>query len=1023
MFGIGIFDKKWATVNTLREIEKKIVEVEIDIPQWAYEKMEYLAPQEYKLIESGIIRPGDRWDENFTYFFMTTFKVPDELSGKNLYLQMDICGESEVYIDNIPKGSIDKEHTDVRLSNCIKEGEVLNIKVQAAKHWHDFIRSDRAWGHPYRHHIFNSSKLICKNRFVEEFYYLAKLVLEISVYEDNREVADQFYEILKNTLYEVDYHEEYSVFVKNIKKASNKLVKEIQRLGLGFKYGKAFFMGHSHLDLAFKWTWDETVRKIERTLSNTSEVLGNYIEGIYIQSQMKIFEVLKQFYSGLYSKIANLIKENRVEPVGDLYVEFDTNIPSGESLVRQILIGKKLCRNYFGRESKVCYLPDTFGYSGILPQILLQAGYKYFVTTKLDWNDTNKPPYLFFNWYGIDGSGIMSHLLASGYGDNSSFRSVKKYYSDPRQKEISKARIYQYGYGDGGGGISEVLMQEKAALKKLNCMVEVHDMTLENSLDEIAKEMPTLPAVKGELYFEKHRGVYTSQAAIKKYNRRSELILRDAEIFSVMAFMKGHEYPQKVLESAWKKVLFNQFHDIIAGSCLGEVAGEAVETYKQAMDEGSIVIRDSLSKMISNGDNIILWNTLGWERNEAVEVTLQHKHFVIKDGENDITYQIISEDDEVLRILIAVENIPPFGYKKLQVEGSNDNTKKVFIGENMRILENGFYRIVFDEAGEMISVFDKSNNREVLKGKGNVLIGYLDRPGYFESWDIAADFEKRAFPIQDVEEMKLIENGPLRWTMKVQKYFRKSTITQYISIYSCNQRIDIRTEMDFYEPQILLKALFDVNITAPYATYDISMGNLQRSTKSNNSYEIAQFEVNMHKWVDLSDENYGVSILNNCKYGCDVKNNKIRITLLKTATFPDSMQDIGHHEFTYSIYPHTGDFREGKVTKEAYKLNVPVIVSKGDIDKVMTSWMKVEGDNIVIETIKKAEDCDDIVVRFYECNGESNTVTLDFYDEVKKAEKCNLLENSFQELAVKNGKVSFHVKPYEIITIKLQFQG
>lgn len=643
MFDINIFDEKWPVVNTLEEIKKKVNEAEIDMPEWDFVKTEYLNPNEYEFIEKGIIRTGDRWDENYTYFFTTEFIVPDYLTGKNLYLALDICGESEVYIDNVPRGSIDVEHSDVRLSDNIKGGEVFNIKVQAAKHAHNFVRSCRASGQPYRHHVFNSSKLVCKNRDVEAFYHLAKRAVEISVnYEEDKKAAKQIYEILKAILCEVDYYEEYSAFTENIKKASERLLCEIQELNISYKYGKVLFMGQSHLDLAFKWDWKETFRKIERTLSNTCEVLHNYPDGVYIQSQVKILEVLEQSYPDLYNKVVDLVNEGRVEPVGDIYVEFDTNIPSGESLIRQILYGKKFNKSHFKRESRVCYLPDTFGYSGILPQILAQAGYQYFVTTKLEWNDTNKPPYLFFNWHGIDGTEIMSHLLISGYGGDTDIERIHRHISDPRQKGITDIFIYQYGASDGGGGISEDMIQSKAALKKLSCLFEVCDETLENSLDEISKDLPELPSINGELYFEKHRGVYTSQADIKKYNRKSELTLRNAEILSVIALNRGYGYPRDILESAWKKILFNQFHDIIAGSCIGEAADEAVKTFKEAIEVGNSIINDSLNKMVLEGTDIIIWNTLGWKRNEVVEVTFQQKSPVIKDGQDDVEYQIVN---------------------------------------------------------------------------------------------------------------------------------------------------------------------------------------------------------------------------------------------------------------------------------------------------------------------------------------------------------------------------------------------
>lgn len=1020
MFNIDIFCEKWSTTNTIEEVKKRISEFEWNIMEWAYEKYDFLALGEYKFLEKGKIKTGDRWDENYTYFFTYEFKVPESLVGKNLFLVLDIFGESEVYVNNVPKGSIDSEHSDVRLSSCVKQGEILQIRIQSAKHEHDAVRNERAWGKRYPHHVFNTSKLICKNQDVEAFYYLAKRTLEIHLsYKQDEKVSDQIYEILKTVLYEIDYYETYETFVEEVKKASKRLVEEVKALNIPYCYGKSLWMGHSHLDLAFKWSWKETFRKIERTLSNTCEVLNNHSDGTYVQSQIKILEVLESAYPELFQKTLKLINKGRVEVVGDLYVEFDTNLPSGESLIRQILYGKKFGKAHFMKESLVCYLPDTFGYSGILPQILVQAGYKYFVTAKLDWNDTNQPPYLFFNWHGIDGSKIMSHILASNYGGECDLARVEKYSKDLRQKELTSTRIYQYGAGDGGGGISEDMILNKRALKQLECMVEVADSTLEGAMDDISRSFTNLPSVEGELYFEKHRGVYTSQGNIKKYNRKSELALRDAEIISAVGMLDNITYPQELLDETWKKVLFNQFHDIIAGSSITSVIDEAVFSYKKAIEAAHQVSQHALNKMTTKGEDIILWNTLAWKRDEVVQVTLENSTPLITDMGDNIIYQVIKQDQNLFTVLLDVRDIPSVGYKRLvfnPCKALQLNLPRMLDGS---VLENELYKIVFDKVGEMTSIVDKLNNRYVLRGKGNALIAYVDRPGYFESWDIVADFERKSHPIQDVLEMKLIEMGPIRWTMKITKTFRKSIITQFISIYNHNRRIDVKTEMDFYEPQILLKALFEVDIDAPFASYDISIGNLKRPTTNNNSLEKAQFEVNTHKWADLSDQAYGVSILNDCKYGCDIKNNRMRITLLKTSTFPDPIQDIGHHEFTYSILPHLGGYVEGEVTKMAYELNIPSIPVRGETLKESFSFIETKSNNIIVETIKKSEENDDLIIRLYEFTGKSGLGVLQFNQEYETIEKCDVLERVIGKFSLEHGCVSFEIQPYEIVTLKL----
>jgi alpha-mannosidase len=1015
---VDVFDKRWVVWDMIREIKNKIYDTEIELPVWRFKKVEYLKPNKYKLVDKGIIKLGDRWDESFTYFFDTEFTVPKELEGKNIYLYMDIGGESEIYINGKAFGSIDFGHSHVHITDNGKTDNRYTISVQAAYHAQEYVKSKRMYGKPYQHHIFKDAKIVSKNSIVEELYYISSLLFDISVLEEDEKIKDNIFRILKDSLYKIEYHGEGYEFIKSIKKVKNILVRRIKELKIPKKYGKMVFAGHSHLDLAFKWTINETIRKIERTMSNTYSTLKRHPEGVFIHSQAQILEYLKEYYPELFNKVYYLIDNDRIELIGNTWTEFDSNIPSGESIIRQFLYGKSFYNQYFNKESRVCFLPDTFGFSGILPQILKKSGFEYFVTSKLNWNDTNKFPYNYFLWEGIDGTKIKSYLMPKGYGGDISFSAVLENYKN--SVERIKTILFLYGAGDGGGGINDEMMQYKKVLKEINSFVEVKDDSIENCMKEIDNIFKNPNVYSGELYLERHRGTYTSQGKIKKYNRKCEVLYRNVEFFSILAEQEGIKYPKEEILDGWKIILLNQFHDIIAGSCITRAIREAWEGYEKAISIGNNLLERIKERIITEGNDIVVWNTLSWDRTDIVKLHIPNRKTVILDGSEEIDYQIVGEDENGLEVIATIRNIPSFGYRRLTLKKVDANIEKndYYLDDN--ILENKNYRILFDEYGQIASILDKQNSVEVLDGKGNILEAFIDRSGYFDSWDISADFEKRKILIKDLKDMKLIERGPIKWTMKVVKGFKKSTITQYISIYRDIRRIDFKTEIDFHEPQILLKAGFEVNVKSNTAVYDLSMGSIERPTTINTSYEKAKYEVPAHKWVDLSHCDYGVSILNDCKYGYDIKGNRMRITLLKTGIYPDNKQDIGKHSFTYSLYPHKGDFREGEVVKAGYELNNSTIVMYGSSSKDRYSFIRVNTNSVIVEHIKKAEKDDSIIVRLYESKGIKDYITLEFDFNIKEAYKCDMMENEIEKINISNNKIHLHLNQYEIYTLKLK---
>jgi alpha-mannosidase len=761
-----------------------------------------------------------------------------------------------------------------------------------------------------------------------------------------------------------------------------------------------------------------------------------YPEYKFICSQAQQYAWVKELAPRLYERIQQKVREGQWEVAGSMWVEADCNITGGESLVRQILYGKRFWMQEFGIETVDLWLPDVFGYAACLPQILKKAGVHYFMTQKISWNQVNKFPHHTFWWQGIDGTRIFTHFPpADTYNGNMTPREVMYHVRNFREHDRATRALYIYGYGDGGGGPTAQMLEYARRLRDVEGMPRV---TLEFARDFFAKaeaEAKDLPVWVGELYLELHRGTYTTQARNKRYNRKSEFLLREAEFLSCVRPDGLSGYPARDLERAWKLVLLNQFHDIIPGSSVNEVYRDSERDYAEVQEVAQRIINDSLRAL---GERM---NTEGMQtpvlvvRPTPPPPSVQLAAVPLPEGQTPrsvhyggttLPVQIVKEGLE--RVALIEDWCASAGYSctvyDLRDEpcaGTNPFTV------SPRVLDNGVLRIEFDTQGLIERIYDRENGREVLASgeKGNQLQLFEDKPLFWDAWDIDIFYQEKGRVITELDAVEVVETGPLRGAIRFTRTFGPSRIIQTVRLAKGSRRIDFVTEVDWYEEYKLLKVAFPVAVNSQRATYEIQYGHVERPTHYNTSWDMARFEVAAQKWVDLSEFGYGVALLNDCKYGHDVFGNTLRLTLLRAPKAPDPEADMGHHAFTYSLFPHAGSLQESGVIEEAYCLNSPpraMLLPAGQRGEkgVTEQFFWVDRNRVIIESVKKAEDEDAIIVRLYEAYNSRGKVTVTTSLPVREAVLCDLLERDIQPLPTQDSAFTITVEPFEIATVKLR---
>jgi alpha-mannosidase len=748
-------------------------------------------------------------------------------------------------------------------------------------------------------------------------------------------------------------------------------------------------VGHAHIDTAWLWPMRETRRKCARSFSTALALMDEYPDYVFACSQAAQYAWMKETYPSIYQGIREKVAAGQWEPVGSMWVEADCNLPSGEALVRQFLHGKRFFMQEFGVDTRELWLPDVFGYPASLPQLIAQSGGAYFLTQKLSWNDTNKPAHQTFMWEGIDGTAIFTHFPpADTYNGSFSAAEIVRSANDFKDKDRSNRSLYLYGWGDGGGGPEPDMIESAHRLRSLGGAPRVELGRASDFFPAAEQEGRDLTTWVGELYFELHRGTYTSQARTKLLNRRAEQALREAEVWSVAA---RREYPRDLLESAWKRLLINQFHDVLPGSSIDWVYEDAESELEGVIEVAGGVISSAQAELAGEGDQLTVFNVNSHPRREVIEV----------DGR-----------------AVLVE-APACGWASIDGAARPDVEAVSVSGPAM---ENGLIRVTWDERGLLTSIWDKHASREVLSagGLGNMLQLHEDNPKNWDAWDVDADYRQHSTDITSLAGVTVEMDGPLRATVRFVREFGRSRLEQRMVMDAGSRVLRFETEVDWHEEHRFLKVAFPVAVRSPRATYEIQFGHVERTTHTNTSWDQAQFEVCAHRWADLGEAGYGVALMNDCKYGYDIRGSVMRLSLLRAPTHPDPAADQGRHRFTYALMPHPGGFRSAGVIAAAEDLNHPLQVVRGSLTRgTGNSLIEVDTPEVVIEAIKRAEDSDAVIVRLYEAWGGRCCAHLSTSLPVSRAYLCNLLENELAEVAVDGGQIELELTPFKIVTLKL----
>jgi alpha-mannosidase len=771
-----------------------------------------------------------------------------------------------------------------------------------------------------------------------------------------------------------------------------------------------------------------------------------------LQTQPQLYAYIKEDYPEIYEQIRERVREGRWEIGGGMWLEADCNLTSGESLVRQFLFGTRFMRQEFGVESTYLWLPDVFGYSWALPQILQKSGFDTFMTTKISWNQFNRMPHDTFKWRGIDGSEVVTHFITTpdDWEDANSFfytynglitpKTVKGAWEAYQDKEVNQELLLSYGYGDGGGGVNREMLEMRRRLEDMPGLPNVKtgraDEYFQRLVQTVEESDRYVHVWDGELYLEYHRGTYTSQAYNKKMNRKLELLYRETEWLNALASVARKDwsqYPQETLNKGWTIILRNQFHDIIPGSSIAEVYEDSRKEYAEALSLASEAWAGAAAALgdvkkereLSVEGSLTVLNSSSWERSDLV----------VLDGETapaesvwtDHAGRPLQAQHSAGRWLVEAPNVPSLGtagiqFKAAAGEQASQPAEVPFHLEGRR-LETPHYEIEWNEAGQLVRIFDLDYRRDVLakNARGNVLQVFEDKPLQFEAWDVDIFYQEKMREISELVSVELVEIGPLAAAVEFKWQYAKSVITQRMTVYAGSRRIDFRTDLDWQEHQQLLKVAFPVDVRSTEATYDIQFGNVKRPTHWNTSWDWARFESVGHQWADLSERGYGVSLLNDCKYGYDIKDNVIRLSLLKSAIHPDPDADIGAHSFVYALYPHTGDWYAGGTVQEAWALNNPLTVSGGSLTQAPLSLFTLSAHNVMVDAVKKAEDGEALVLRVHEFAGVRTTVELGSDYEIASLQECDLMERPLAEQAATH--TAFDLKPYEIKTFLIQLEA
>ncbi|MDR0999037.1 MAG: alpha-mannosidase [Treponema sp.] len=1006
--------------------------------------------------------PGEFWSGRDRYLWLhTEFEAPREWKGKDVLGVFDFgltgggyCSgfESLLFIDGVPYQGVDGNHK-----------EVFFKPKAGGKQSFDF----RLWSglegggpkHDMDHQIKTAFFCTLEPSVDELYYLLAGMVLTIMDLPDGDPAKSRLQNILTEGYRIIDFTNPGSdAFIVSVQRALEYYHKGLKAADRQ-KDVSVSFIGHTHIDLSWLWRYRHTREKGERSFSTVLRLMERYPEYIFLQTQAQIYDSVKEDHPDLFKAIGKRVAEGRWEASGAMWVEADCNIPSGESLVRQILYGKGFFKKEFGVENTFLWLPDVFGYNWALPQILKKSGIDTFITTKISWSEINRMPHDTFIWTGMDGSQVLTHFITTPDTGNAWFytyngqilpRTLRGIWDNYRDKGMNQDLLFAYGFGDGGGGVTRDMLESlrtaaklpglpavktervDAYLKRLHKKISDRSGTGRNSADRKGADRNgagysrLLHNFHRELYLEYHRGTYTSQAYTKKMNRRLELLYRDAEILQSLTALKTKKWDEgswEKLRRGWKLILRAQFHDIIPGSSIGEVYEDTKKDHHEAMELGKAVFESGVAALAGKEkDTVTAINTAGWKRGGLIALPVPEKGKVLVCDKGSLVTQVSGSSGEK-KAYVWLDNIAPLGSAELRYEnaGTAAELPVVRIGKNGKFVfrKNGidtpFYKLKWDGLGRLTSLYDKQTKRETLSGPGNELQIFEDRPKSSDAWEIEATIDLKREFFGKLVSLKLEETGPLFTRIRFVWTYNKSKITQDMILYAAHKRIDFKTQVDWQERSKLLKVSFPVDINSVNARYEIQYGSLERNTTRSTSWDEAQFEVVGHQWADYSEKGFGVALMNDSKYGYDIKEGLMRLSLLKSAEHPDPEADRGLHEFSYAVYVHGGSWHESDLIPLAWDLNAPLVTTPGKTP--LGDLVRISAG--ALDAVKKSEDGKDLIIRLHEHHGGRSPLKIEFAVPISAWAEADLMENplgAFKQQQI----IKRELGPFEIVTFRVK---
>ena len=990
--------------------------------------------------------PGFKWPQSNTdVWFRTKITIPQKVGGfslvgrqMKLYLYIDNGGD--VFVNGDSLGTFEWGTAEFVLSENLQARDEIVLAVRGINR--------PGWGKVSDFRIEFSGMVDFQKRMQPKFWGLmiAKEVASKLSKDPEKwlKKIDQVAEnIVNSEAFKNGNEDEFLAVFDREGKALKDLEKEVKS-----KY-HLYCAGYAHIDLAWQWPWIEGREVVQNTSESVLNVMERFPDFKYSMGQAHAYEWMENYTPNLFAKIQKKVREGKWEIVGGQWCEPDGNLPSGESYVRQSLYAKRYFREKFDVDVKVCWLPDCFGFNWNLPQILARSGFDAFISKRIHLDDTRNFPHRLFWWKGQDGSKVMTYVPRDGYMHDLDGEQVIDFLQQEQKEAGLGKELVLYGVGNHGGGPTMQMLDKASRALVAPAYPDIKLTTSQDFFESITpKEKADLKTWDSELYLERFRGCYTSQAKTKKHNRRSQTLIKSTEKISAISSLFGAVYPREKIFDIWRTILFNQFHDILPGTSVNSVYHDTEREYTQAEQSAELLGARALQNIAQNIDtrgsknSIVIFNPNSWQRSSPVELPLNDLEMdqewsILDEYGNAVASQIIDKTSTDAKLLFIAQDVPSIGYKTYQLVEKNSHPSNSSLEFTRTKLENQFLKAEIDKnSGLLKELFDKQNHRQVLSDERGNLLQILKNETN-DAWNLK--LTTPPVELDQLVETSLIEFGPVRTTIKVvhsfsgekrphpTENFPTSIFTQYISLYDGLPYLEIRNDMMWWEEHKVLKVSFPFNIIADKVRYEIPYGSIERPTGFETAFEKARFEVPAQRWADLSDGEYGVSLLNDCKHGYDTKGNVMRLSLLRAPTYPDPMADKGYHEFKYAIYPHKGDFRTGQVFRKGFEFNEPFVVIRtnkhdGELPKSF-SFVSVEPGNVILNSIKMSEDFDNaLILRVYETDGKTASVKIKTPYKVIKVEEVNMIEDKISDLTANGKSFGFEIYPNEIRTFRIQLE-